>query len=323
VSEAHRPFVPGISIGHGHAYGGKSGCTVVLGPFRAAVEVRGMATGSRELGVLDPHHLVPQADAIVLTGGSAFGLAAADGVMRWLAEHDRGYETGVVKVPIVPAAVIFDLHDYTTKPDSETGVAACEDAHERWPLEGRVGAGAGAMVGKVAGPKAAMFGGVGAWAQDFGEYRVGAIAVVNALGDILDATGAIVAGARGPDGVFLDTSALLRAGPGAPGAALASSGEMREIVAGTNTTLAVVATDAPLSRVDLGRLARVAANALSRRIAPVHTPFDGDIVFAVSTAGESREMASSEILALGAAAQSALEEAITRAVTEGQREGHR
>lgn len=317
--EVHRDFVPGVSIGHGHAYGGKSGCTVLLGPFRAAVEVRGMATGSRELGVLDPHHLVPRADAIVLTGGSAFGLAAADGVMRWLAEHDRGYETGVVKVPIVPAAVIFDLHDHTTKPDSETGVAACQDAHERWPLEGRVGAGAGAMVGKVAGARAAMPGGFGAWAEDFGEYRVGAAVVVNALGDVVDASGSILAGARGPDGAFLDTAALLCGGPGAPGTGPGGHGEMRDVIAGTNTTLAVVATDAPLNRVDLGRLARVAANALARRIAPVHTPFDGDIVFAVSTADECREMTSSEVLALGAAAQNALEVAIVRAVTEGHR----
>lgn len=322
MNHGNRAFVPGISIGHGHAYGGKSGCTVILGPFRAAVEVPGMATGSRELGVLDPHHLVPHADAIVLAGGSAFGLAAADGVMRWLAEHDRGYETGVVKVPIVPAAVIFDLHDHTTKPDAETGMAACEDAAERWPAEGRVGAGAGATVGKLAGPKASMPGGFGAWAQDFGPYRVGAVAVVNALGDVLDGTGAIVAGARGPDGAFLDTTALLRAGPGAAPDGKAS-GEMRDIVAGTNTTLAVVVTDAPLSRIDLGRLARMATNALSRRIAPVHTPFDGDVVFAVSTASSSRDMASSEVLSLGAAAQSVLEEAITRAVTEGQREMHR
>jgi L-aminopeptidase/D-esterase-like protein len=322
IHDTHRAFVPGVAIGHGHAYGGKSGCTVVLGPFRAAVEVRGMATGSRELGVLDPYHLVPRADAIVLAGGSAFGLAAADGVMGWLAEHDRGYETGVVKVPIVPAAVIFDLHDHTTKPDAETGVAACEDAHGRWPLEGRVGAGAGAKVGKVAGPEAAMHGGFGAWAVDFGGYRMGAVAVVNALGDVLDRNGNIVAGARGPDGGFLDTTALLRGdSPGAPGRL--ATGEMKDVVAGTNTTLAVVATNAPLTRVDLGRVARMAANALSRRIAPVHTPFDGDIVFAVSTADQAEDVASSDVMALGAAAQGVLEEAITRAVTEGQRDGHR
>lgn len=263
------------------------------------------------MGVLDPLHLVPQVDALLLTGGSAFGLSSADGVMAWLGEHDRGYDTGVVKVPIVPAAVIFDLHAHATRPDAETGHAACGDATGYWPAEGRVGAGAGATVGKIAGIERSMPGGFGAWAQDFGPYRVGAAAVVNALGDVLDASGAIVAGAQGSDGAFLDTSAMLRSGG-------AKSGEMRDVVAGTNTTLAVVATDAPLSRVDLGRLARIASNALARRISPVHTPFDGDVIFAVSTASESREMGSSEVLALGATAQHALEEAITRAVMESR-----
>lgn len=307
-----RPFVPGISVGHGHAYGGHSGCTVVLGPFRCAVEVRGLATGSRELGVLDPHHLVPEVDAILLGGGSAFGLAAAEGVMNWLAEQGRGYDTGQVRVPIVPAAVIFDLATHVTRPDSETGVAACEDAREAWPVEGRVGAGAGATVGKMAGPEGAMPGGLGAWSMEFGSHRVGALAVVNALGDILDATGAIVAGARGTDGAFLDTAARLRGGVG-------PVGELADVVAGTNTTLAVVATDAPLSRVELGRLARMASNALARRISPVHTPFDGDVVFAVSTSPEPGAWSSAEVMALGAAAQHVLEEAVTRAVTEGHR----
>jgi L-aminopeptidase/D-esterase-like protein len=306
------PFVPGLAVGHGHAYGGLTGCTVFLGPFRAAVEVRGLATGSRELGVLDPHHLVPAVDAILLTGGSAFGLAAADGVMAWLEEQGRGYDTGAVRVPIVPAAVIFDLHVHATRPDSETGVAACAAAREGWPEEGRVGAGAGATVGKIAGPDGAMPGGVGAFALDVGPWRAGAVAVVNALGDVLDGTGTIVAGARSPDGVFLDTAALVGRGAG-------PSGEMKDMVAGTNTTLAVVATDAPLSRVDLGRMARTATNALARRISPVHTPFDGDVVFAVSTAVEAEERSAAEVMALGVAAQHALEEAITRAVQEGRR----
>lgn len=308
MSASPRPFVPGLSIGHGHAYGGQTGCTVILGPFRGAVEVRGLATGSRELGVLDPHHLVPRADAIVLTGGSAFGLATADGVMTWLEEQGRGYDTGEVRVPIVPAAVIFDLHAHATRPDAETGAAACDDARPGWPAEGRVGAGAGATVGKIAGPEHAMPGGFGAWAMDVGEYRMGAVAVVNALGDVVDRSGAIVAGARGNDG-FMDSAALLRGGA-------AGQGEMEDLTAGTNTTLAVVATDAPLSRVALGRLARVATNALARCIRPVHTPFDGDVVFAVSTAGEERELTSAEVLGLGAAAQHALEEAILRAVSK-------
>ncbi|HSG46847.1 MAG TPA: P1 family peptidase, partial [Longimicrobiales bacterium] len=132
------------------------------------------------------------------------------------------------------------------------------------------------------------------------------------LGDVLDATGAVVAGARGADGAFLDSAARLRAGPG-------SAGELRDVVAGTNTTLAVVATDAPLSRVELGRVARMASNALARRISPVHTPFDGDVVFAVSTSREQGDWSSGEVMALAAAAQHVLEEAVTRAVTEGDR----
>lgn len=305
------PFVPGVAVGHGHAYGGKAGCTVILGPFRAAVEVRGMATGSRELDVLDPRHLVPAVDAILLAGGSAFGLAAADGVMRWLEEQGRGYDAGTARVPIVPAAVIFDLHAHTTRPDAETGEAACGDAREGWPQEGRVGAGAGATVGKLT-HDGAMPGGFGAWALDVGPHRVGAVAVVNALGDVLDPSGRIVAGCRGPDGSFLDTAAVLRAGQ-------VPRGEMGKLSAGSNTTLAVVATDAPLSRVDLARVARVASNALARRISPVHTPFDGDVVFAVSSAREVEDVASTEVTSLGVAAQHALEEAIVRAVTVGPR----
>ncbi|MCG6955477.1 MAG: P1 family peptidase [Gemmatimonadetes bacterium] len=310
------PFVPGLAVGHGQAYGGHTGCTVVLGPFRGAVEVRGLATGTRELDALSPHHLVPRADAILLTGGSAFGLAAADGVMTWLEGKGRGYDTGVVPVPIVPAAVIFDLHADAPRPDAETGDAACEDARAGGFAEGRVGVGSGATVGKIAGPEGAMAGGFGAWSVPFGEFRVGALAVVNALGDVLDDGGHIVVGARGPDGSFLDAAAVLRKGG-------VEAGEMsrrtRSPVAGTNTTLAIVATDMPLGKTDLGRVARVAANALARRISPVHTPFDGDVVFAVSTAPEEQPLSSREVLALGAASQAALEAAIIRAVTEGTR----
>lgn len=310
------PFVPGLAVGHGQAYGGRTGCTVVLGPFRAAVEVRGMATGSRELDALSPHHLVPRVDAILLSGGSAFGLAAADGVMTWLEGKGQGYDTGVMPVPIVPAAVIFDIQADAPRPDAETGDAACMDARPSGFAEGRVGAGSGATVGKIAGPEGAMPGGFGAWSVPFGPYRVGALVVVNALGDVLDGQGRIVAGARGEDGTFLDADAVLRAGGTAPG-------EMGETVdpppPGTNTTLALVATDAPLGKTDLGRVARMAANGLARRISPVHTPFDGDIVFAVSTAEEERAVSSREVLALGAAAQGALEEAIVRGVTEGPR----
>jgi len=298
--------VPGLRVGHATSDAGDTGCTVVLGPFRAAVETRGLATGTREVGALDPLHLVPMAHGIVLSGGSAFGLAAADGVMAWLEERREGFDTGVARVPIVPAAVIFDLAEGRVRPDAEMGTRACDAATTDAVPLGPVGAGAGATVGKWAGPEATSPGGVGSWAVDADPYRVGALAVTNALGDVSDGAGTLLAGARGGDGAFLDARSTLLAAPG-----VSPLGDPK---VGTNTTLAVVATDAPLSAVDLGRVARVAANALAARIFPVHTPFDGDVIFAVSTAPEAQEMAPVELLRLAAAAQTALEEAITRSV---------
>jgi L-aminopeptidase/D-esterase-like protein len=267
-----------------------------------------MATGSRELHVLDVEHLVPAVDGLLLTGGSAFGLAAVDGVTAWMLEQGLGYQTGSGhRVPIVPAAVLFDLASGRARPGPDTGRAACEAASDGPVPQGRVGAGTGATVGKLAGHGAGMPGGVGSWALSWGGWTVSALAVVNAIGDVLDGAGRIVAGARGPDGSFLDGARLLRE-------------SSRETVfragvrAGQATTLAVVATDAPLGRVDLLRLARMAAAALPRRLSPVHTPFDGDMVFAVSPSEDASAVAGGELLALGVAARDALEEAITNAV---------
>lgn len=314
--------VSGLRVGHATAPGGGSGCTVVLGPFRAAVEVRGMATGSRELGVLAPEHLVPRVDALLLTGGSAFGLAAADGVTAWLAARGIGYETGVAPVPIVPAAVIYDLAEGRERPGPETGREACEAAGDG-PVEGgTVGAGTGALVGKLAGRERASPGGVGTAALEAGGWTVAALAVVNALGNVVDGRGRVVAGVRdGQDG-FMDAADLLLDG--------SPAGEMAEMSrpgraggsppagprAGTHTTLAVVATDAPLGRLDLARLARMASTAMARRIDPVHTPFDGDVVFALST-GDEAPATSGPLMALGVAARTALEDAIVAAVQGG------
>lgn len=291
-------------MGHALVPGGESGCTVLLGPFRAAALVAGMATGSRELDVLHVEHLVASIDALLLTGGSAFGLAAADGVVGWLADRGVGYDTGAARVPIVPAAVIFDLREGRPRPDAVTGRAACEAASAEPVPTGRVGAGRGATVGNVAGPAGEMPGGVGSHALRLGTWTVGALAVLNALGDVLDGSGRIVAGARGPDGAFLDTGRVLRSG----------SARDAGLGAARNTTLAVVATDAPLSRVDLRRLARMAWTALPRRISPVGTPFDGDVVFALSTGPQPLEVSPADLLALGTTARDALEEAITGAV---------
>jgi len=311
--------VPGLAVGHAtradSAGVPATGCTVILGPFRAVAEVRGMGTGSRELGVLEPEHLVPRVDGVLFTGGSAFGLAAADGVMAWLQERGRGYDTGAARVPIVPAAVIYDLRpdgDHPT-PDAELGRLACDAASDAPVPQGPVGCGAGATVAKLAGLAGASPGGVGSAATQAGPWTVGALAVVNALGEVRDGDGGVMAGARGSDGVARTAGELARA-------ALAEGGTAEGAgLPGSNTTLCLVATDAPLDSVDLRRLARVAANALPRRIHPVNTPFDGDVVVAVSTAEATADIAPDRLLGLATLAQETLEQAITRGVVEGRR----
>ena len=311
--------VAGFRVGHAEVVGGGSGCTVVLGPFLGAVEARGMATGTRELDVLSPYHLVGGVDAVLLAGGSAFGLAAAEGVMAWLAERGEGFDTGVAPVPLVPGAVIFDLVGGRARPGPAEGRRACEAASTDPVVEGRVGAGAGATVGKILGPGGAVDGGVGSAAAPWGDYRMGALAVVNALGDVMDAEGGILAGARSPDGAFLGTDSFLLGGGGSggfPGASGVKGGEGFEGPAvGANTTLVVVGTDFPLSRVDLGRLARLASGAFSRVISPVNTPFDGDVLFALSSGVGGTELPPEELLSLGVLARTVTEEAIRRGVS--------
>ncbi len=298
--------VAGLLIGHASDPDARTGCTVVIGPFRAAVDIRGSATGTREIEALSPLHLVERADAILLTGGSAYGLAAADGVMAWLEEQgDFGFDTGVARVPIVPAAVLFDLATGRAdrRPDAAMGRAACAAADVTVP-EGRVGAGTGATVGKVLGPGHTMPGGVGTASVRASGYTVGALAVVNALGDVLDGQGRIIAGARADDGSFADSTAVVRAGVAGP----------PMTPPGTATTLCVVATDAPLDRSALIGLARAGSTGQARRISPVHTPFDGDITFALSTGVRPESAPPALMLALGGMAADAVAEAIERAV---------
>lgn len=294
--------IPGIRVGHAAAPGGGSGCTVILGPFRGAVQVTGMATGTRELGTLHPEHLVPEAHALVLSGGSAFGLATAHGVVAWLAEREIGFPTAGGPVPIVPAAILYDLADHRARPDAATGFSAAQAASDAPVPEGRVGAGEGATVGKLAGPEASMHGGIGSWLVEVAGFRVAALAAVNAVGDVLGDRGEIVAGARGPDGAFLDSRRLMRAGAAS---ALGGVG---------NTTLAAVATDAPVSQRDLYRLVRMAAGALPERIRPVNTPFDGDVVFGLAPSEEVEILDDGVVAALGDAGREALAEAVTRSV---------
>jgi L-aminopeptidase/D-esterase-like protein len=299
--------VPGISVGHAQDVDAKTGCTVVLGPFRAAVDVRGLAAGTRQFGALSPNHLAPQVDGLLLTGGSAFGLAAADGVMSWLEEHGRGLKTDVARIPIVPSAVIFDLGTGRAdrRPGPEMGRAACEAARADSVAEGRVGVGCGASVGKLFGRSGAMPGGLGSWGLQLGDHRVAALVVLNAYGDVLNDRGEIIAGARDEAGSFVDTAAYLREHGVPPRSAPQP---------GTNTTLAVVATDYPLSRTDLVALAGQAMNAIVRRTAPANTQFDGDLVFACSTAPEPAAVPAAELLRVGTCAEWALARAIERSV---------
>lgn len=311
--------VDGLAVGHADDAAARTGCTAIVGPFRAAAEVRGRATGSREMDVLLGEHVVARVDALLLTGGSAFGLAAADGVVGWLEERGRGFRTPAGRVPIVPAAVIYDLGvgDAGVRPGPPMGRRAASAAGSGPVSEGAVGAGAGATVGKIAGAEGAEPGGVGTWAERHGAHAVGALAVVNAFGDVLDGSGRIVAGARRTDGGgggHLDTARALREGDAPAG----WSGP------GQNTTLLVVATDRPLRRPALRSLARQAMNGLVRRVRPSGTHYDGDIAFALSAGGVGApgdgappETDVGELVALGAAAQATAERAIERAVRSG------
>ncbi|MDH6593565.1 L-aminopeptidase/D-esterase-like protein [Variovorax sp. TBS-050B] len=270
--------VPGIEVGHFSDTRRPTGCTVVLAREGAVagVDVRGAAPGTRETDLLSPGNLVQQVHGVMLAGGSAWGLAAAEGAMRWLEERGIGMDVRFGTLPIVPAAVLFDLPmgDARIRPDAAAGYAACEAARAAMPAEGNVGAGSGALVGKLFGLHCAMKGGIGTASVTVSGVTVGALIAVNALGDVIDPdTARPVAGARTDDGRALrDTRRALLQGD-AP----------RPLLAGTNTTIGVVATDAVLTKVQASRLANVAHDGLARAINPVHTMSDGDTLFALAT----------------------------------------
>ena len=282
----------GVAVGHATDVEGATGLTVVRGvsePLRGGVAIVGRATGSRDLLAISPDHLVDgRVDAIMLTGGSAYGLDAAAGVMRWMEERGRGFSIGTGVVPIVPAAVVFDLTPlgrFDARPTADMAYAATDSARSAGIAEGAVGAGTGTTVGKIGGPALVMKGGVGLAVEGDADNGVAAfaLAVVNAFGDVRDASGRIIAGARRGDGEggFLDTLATL-------GRASTKAGSELERLALRNTTLAVVGMNRAMSSAELTALARAATAAFYRRITPCGTAFDGDIVFAVApTAGEA------------------------------------
>lgn len=296
--------VQGITVGHGTDLRGMTGCTVVLcgeGAV-AGVDVRGLAPATRETDLCRPGTLVERVQAVFLSGGSAYGLAAAAGVMRFLRERGLGFDAGGIRVPIVPAACLFDLGlGEPAWPEPDLAYQACLDASSAPPAQGCVGAGTGATTGKLLGLRRATKSGIGTAAIRCGAATVGAIIAVNAFGDVTDpANGTIVAGARRDDGTFVDTVQVLLAG------------SSRTDITG-NTTIGVIATDAQLSPSEVQHLAGAGHDGLARVIRPVHTMVDGDVLFGLAT-GQVPSLQGPSIRSLAVAATVAVERAVLRAV---------
>ena len=298
--------VEGIRVGHAQNLDAMTGCTVIICPpeTTGGVDQRGGAPGTRELDLLRPLHRIEYVNAILLTGGSAYGMAAAIGVMSTLEQQGIGHVVGVGVVPIVPGAVIYDLNvgSPSIRPDANMGAQATERASDAVVTEGCVGAGTGATVGKFAGLEMACKAGVGSAAIELpGGIIVAALMVVNAVGDILADNGTILAGARqAPNGdTFANSLELAKMG-------------LAAATAGTNTTIGVVATNAKLSKNDTNKMAQMAHNGLARAIRPVHTMYDGDTVFALATNTGPQ----ADVSILGAFAAEVTAHAIRRAATQ-------
>ncbi len=297
--------VPGFSVGHAGDFKNITGCTVILCPpgTVGSVDIRGSAASTRQLDALLGYHVVKEVQAVLIAGGSAFGLDAAAGIMEFLEERGRGFDVTITRVPTVPAAVIFDLGlgNWRARPDRAMGYAACLAARPEAQGDGSVGAGIGASVGKLLGIRQATKGGLGTsfLAGPHG-LLVGALAVVNAFGDVVDPdTGEILAGARtAPESKeFADSARLLR------------QGVVRQRFGEPNTTIGVVATNARLVREEAQKIAQMGHNALARCIRPVHTLFDGDIVFVLA-----QPQLEADLHVLGLLAETALSQAILAAV---------
>ena len=300
--------VPGVKVGHHTLAERPTGCTVILMEAGATtgVDVRGPAPATRETDLLRPGNLVQIAHAIVLAGGSAFGLDSASGVMRYLEERRIGFEFGRSHVPIVPAAALFDLPvgDGTIRPGADCGYQAARTASTSAAQEGSIGAGAGATVGKASGMGSAMKGGIGSASITLPNgLIVAALVATNGFGDVVDpATGQIVAGVRTADGqAFADARALLR------------SGAIAFTTPGRNTTLGIVATNAVLTKTDATRVAEMAHDGFARAISPVHTPVDGDTIFAVATGSRPGVP---DVGQIGALAADVMADAILRSVRQ-------
>ena len=302
--------VAGIEVGHFSDPRRPTGCTVVIAREGAVagVDVRGAAPGTRETDLLSPVNLVDQVHAVMLAGGSAWGLDAASGAMRWLEEQGVGMDVKVARLPIVPAAVLFDivLGDPKIRPDALAGYAACEAASSKPPAQGNVGAGSGALVGKIFGIERAMKGGIGSASVTVDGITVGALVACNALGDVIDPdTAQVIAGARTVDGKSLrDTRRALLRGDGP-----------KPFLAGTNTSIGVIATDAVITKVQATKLAQMAHDGLARSINPVHTMSDGDTLFMLGTGRSGKSLG---MMVLGTMVAEATARAVVQAVRHAQ-----
>lgn len=307
--------VPGIQVGHETNNIALTGCTVILCKDGAigGVDQRGGAPGTRETDLLRPMHMVENIHAILLGGGSAFGLDAASGVMRYLEENEIGFNTGVARVPIVPAAILFDLGigDPNVRPDAAMGYRASQNASVDPPAEGNVGAGTGCTVGKILGGGQSMKSGIGTASMEIGGgVVVGAIVAVNAFGDIIDPKNQqIIAGARatkvgplklGSEGYLADTLEVMKTLAGRTIMGFASR---------TNTVIGVVATNAKLDKNEINKVAQMAHNGLALTIRPTHTMFDGDTIFSLATGRKN-----ADVNIVGAFAAEVLAQAILRGV---------
>jgi L-aminopeptidase/D-esterase-like protein len=302
--------VTGIKVGHHTLSERPTGCTVILVEGDGAaggVSQRGGAPGTRETDLLDPANMVDKVNAVVLAGGSAFGLDAATGTVKWLEEHNIGWDVRIARVPIVPAAILFDLPvggSPKIRPTADCGYRAAAEASSAAVKEGTIGAGAGATVGKSGGPGRSMKAGIGSYSITLPNgLIVGAIVAVNAVGDIIDPdNGRIVAGVRNPDNTFADARTLLRTGATGP-----------RPRAGENTTIGLVATNAKLTKTQAQRMALMADDGFARAIYPAHTIGDGDTVFALATGRWNGE---ADVTQIGALAADVMARAIVRAATE-------
>ncbi len=295
--------IPGILVGHATDRRARTGCTVVLCENDAVggIDIRGTAAGTRQVDALRSLHLVDRVQAILLAGGSAFGLDAAGGVMRYLEERGRGFDVKVTRVPIVPTAVIFDLAfaEKGVRPNEAMGYQACLNA-SKMVEEGSVGVGTGATVGKLFGLSHATKGGVGTACFALGKILVGALVVVNAFGDVInEETGEILAGTRDPESDlrFINTFDQIKSGRIPRGESL------------FNTTLGIVATNVKLTRPQATKLAQMGQNGLVKVITPIHSTYDGDVVFALSVGEEQ-----ADLNVIGSMADRAMREAVRRAI---------